>query len=115
MKKSLTKTGFFGWWLLSIALDVSFEKSRETQDFESAEVMSRTELKINDEGELISDEITSIEQDIYADDDIRLTSKSTYFFNHLPECATVTTLITDIAKEKPLISEKGANCEMGIC
>ena len=114
MKKSLTKTGFFGWWLLSIALDVSFEKSRETQDFESTEVMSRTELKINDEAELISDEKSRIEEDIYADGDIRLTSKSTYFFSHLPEYATVTTLITDITKEKPLISEKGANCEMGI-
>ena len=99
---------------MSIVLDVLFEKSRETQDFESAEVILHTELEINDEAELISEEISSIEEDIYGDGDIRLTSKSTYFFSHLPEYATVTTLITDITKEKPLISEKGANCEMGI-
>lgn len=100
---------------MSIALVVSCEKSIETQDFESTEVISPTELIISDEEELIPNEISSIEEDIYTDDYIRLTSKSTYFSNHFPECATVTTLITITTKEKPLISEKGTNCEMGIC
>ncbi|MFK7812995.1 MAG: hypothetical protein AB8B59_10905 [Maribacter sp.] len=110
MKKNLTKTGLFGWSLLSIALVVSCEKSEETQNFETAEVISATELKISDEAELISDEISSIAEDIYAADEIRQMSKSAYLSDYLPECATVTTVVTDTTKEKTI--DFGEGCEL---
>ncbi len=110
MKKSLTKTGLLGWSLMSIALLVSCEKNEETQNLESAEVITATELKISDEAELISDEISSIAEDLYTADEIRTTSKSTYLSDHLPDCATVTTVVTDTTKEKTI--DFGDGCEL---
>lgn len=110
MKRSLTKMNLLGLSLLSIALLVSCEKNEETSELESSEVITATELKVSDEAELISDEITSIVEDLYSVDEIQVTSKQFYKSDYLPDCATVTTVVTDTSKEKTI--DFGEGCEL---
>lgn len=110
MKKNLTKMNLLGLSLVSIALLVSCNKNEEISDLEGSEVITATELKASDEAELISDEITSIAEDLYSVDDIQATSKSFYQSDHLPDCVTITTVITDTSKEKTI--DFGEGCEL---
>ena len=76
----------------------------------SSEVISATELKFSDETEMISEEVTSIAEDVYAADEIAGTSKTNYHSNYLPECVTVTVVLTDTSKDVTL--DFGAGCEL---
>lgn len=110
MKKSLTKMNFFSLSLLSIALLVSCNKNEDSSELSSSEVITTTELKASDEAELISDEITSIAEDLYSADEIQTISKSLYRSDYLPDCATITTVVTSTSKEKTI--DFGAGCEL---
>jgi len=110
MKRSLTKMNFFGLSLLAIALLISCNKNEETSELDSSEVITAAELKASDEAELISDEVTSIAEDLYSVDDIQATSKSFYQSDYLPDCVTITTVITDTTKEKTI--DFGEGCEL---
>ncbi len=101
---------FLSLSLLSIALLISCNKNEETSELESSEPITATELKTSDEAELISDEITSIAEDLYAVDEIQATSKSFYQSDYLPECVTITTVVTDTSKERTI--DFGEGCEL---
>ena len=59
---------------------------------------------------MISEEITTIAEDIYATDEISSTSKINYYSDYLPDCITVTTVITATTKEKTI--DFGEGCEL---
>lgn len=84
------------------------ESSPET--FSNDEVISATELKFSDETEMISEEVTTIAEDVYAAEEIALTSKSDYTTDLLPDCVTVTTVVTDTTREKTI--DFGEGCEL---
>ncbi len=110
MKRNPTKMNLFGLSVLSIALLISCNKNEETSELESSEVITATELKVSDEAELISDEITSIVEDLYSADEIQTTSKSFFKSDYLPDCAIITTVVTGTSKERTI--DFGEGCEM---
>ena len=99
--------------LLVMALLVASCNKDETsieEELASEELITASELKYSDEAEMISDEVASIAEDVYAADEISETSKSSYSSNYLPECVTITTVVTATTKEKTI--DFGAGCEL---
>ncbi|GMN10507.1 hypothetical protein MTsPCn9_33670 [Croceitalea sp. MTPC9] len=74
------------------------------------QVITATELKYSDESEMISEEVSTIAEDIYASDEISATSKFDYRSDYLPDCVTITTVVTDTTKEKTI--DFGEGCEL---
>ncbi|WP_350290577.1 hypothetical protein [uncultured Croceitalea sp.] len=74
------------------------------------QIITVAELKYSDESEMISDEVSTIAEDIYASDEILATSKFDYRSDYLPDCVTITTVITDTTKEKTI--DFGEGCEL---
>ncbi|MDC6365960.1 MULTISPECIES: hypothetical protein [Flavobacteriaceae] len=112
MKKSLKQMNLLSPILLGVALLTAVSCSNEesdTEELSSTEVISATELKYSDETEMISEEITVIAEDVYVADEIAITSKN-YEFDYLPECVTVTKVITDTTKDVTI--DFGEGCEM---
>lgn len=113
MKKSLKTKKITGLMLMAIMAFTSCNKedSPNMVDEEAGEeVISVAELKVSDEAELISEEITSIGEDVYAVDEISTISKSFYASDYLPDCVTITTVVTDTTKEKTI--DFGEGCEL---
>ncbi|WP_420602568.1 hypothetical protein [Flagellimonas sp.] len=107
---NLTKVAsFFLGALLLVAISCSKEED-STEELSSSEVISSTELKYSDETELISEEVTAIAEDVYASDEISFVSKIPHRSDFLPDCVTITTVVTDTTKEKTI--DFGAGCEL---
>lgn len=111
MKKSLKKLNFPALMLVALVAFVSCNKedsaeidSPEEQTFEVAE------LQASDESEMISEEVIGIAEDVYATDEILTTSKGSYASDLLPDCVTITTVITSTSKEKTI--DFGDGCEL---
>jgi len=86
------------------------KESSGDESLESTAVMSSTELKFSDETEMISEEITTIAEDVYAADEISSTSKGDYNSGYLPDCVSVTVVLTENTKEVTL--DFGEGCEL---
>ena len=67
------------------------------------------ELKASDEAELISEEVLNIGEDVFAADELSLSNKG-YKSDFLPDCVTITTVITSTSKEKTI--DFGEGCEL---
>ncbi len=80
------------------------EQVTQEESFETAE------LQASDEAEMISEEILSIGEDVYATDEILTTSKGFYNSDLLPDCVTITTVVTSTSKEKTI--DFGDGCEL---
>ena len=112
MKINIKNSHFAKIVLLTALIIASCSKDEAPVEDEivAAEVITATELKYSDESEMISEEVTTIAEDIYASDEISNTSKFDYKSDYLPDCVTVTTVITDTTKEKTI--DFGAGCEL---
>ncbi|MHA7830409.1 MAG: hypothetical protein ACX93O_04875 [Flagellimonas sp.] len=86
------------------------KESSGDESLESTAVMSSTELKFSDETEMISEEITTIAEDVYAADEISSTSKGDYNSGYLPDCVSVTVVLTENTKKVTL--DFGEGCEL---
>ncbi|KQC29763.1 hypothetical protein [Flagellimonas eckloniae] len=95
--------------LLLTAVSCS-DKGDDTEELLSNEVISSTELQFSDEAEMISEEVTAVAEDVYAADEISLTSKGVYTSDYLPDCVTITTVVTDTTREKTI--DFGEGCEL---
>ena len=112
MKRSLKLTNLISPLLLGMALITVVSCSKDessSEELSSSEVISATELKYSDETELISEEVTTIVEDVYAEDVISATSKN-YHSDFLPECVTITKVITDTTRDVTI--DFGDGCEM---
>jgi len=97
-------------FLCAIAvLSCTKEESSSIQE-EAIKDFDVAELKASDETELISEEVISIAEDIYATDEITATSKNFYSSNYLPDCVTITTVETTTGKERTI--DFGEGCEL---
>ena len=65
---------------------------------------------MSDESELITEEISSIAEDVYASDEISATAKGDYRSDYLSECVVITTTVTEFTREK--IIDFGEGCEL---
>lgn len=115
MKKNLEKLNFtrIVGLLMGVFLLATVSCSKEgddTEELSSSEVISSTELQFSDETEMISEEVTTVAEDVYASDEISFTSKGDYKSDYLPDCVTVTTVVTDTTREKTI--DFGEGCEL---
>lgn len=109
MKKSIKNARVAGLSLLAAIVIVSCNKE-ESPQIQEEETFDVAELKASDETELISEEIINIGEDVYATDEIKETSKSFYTSDYLPDCVTITTVVTSTSKEKTI--DFGEGCEL---
>ncbi|MGX1928988.1 hypothetical protein [Flagellimonas sp. 2504JD4-2] len=115
MKKNLEHINFakiaplFMAILFLMATSCSKEED-SGEELSSSEVISATELQYSDETEMISEEVTAIAEDVYASDEISFISKIPHKTDFLPDCVTITTVITDTTKEKTI--DFGEGCEL---
>jgi len=113
MKKIFGMLRCTGLLLAICLIIVSCTKNESTDivdDLTNSEVLSVAELHASDEVELISEEITTLAEDVYTVDEISFSSKSTFTSDYLPDCVTITTVITDTSKEKTI--DFGDGCEL---
>ncbi len=115
MKKSLEQTNFIRITLMLLAMllltVVSCSKEESAEDeLSNTEVISATELQFSDEAEMISEEVTTVAEDVYAADEISMISKADYQSDYLPDCVTITAVVTDTTREKTI--DFGEGCEL---
>ncbi|MEM6894237.1 MAG: hypothetical protein AAF554_11140 [Bacteroidota bacterium] len=115
MKKSLKQMNFtkMAPWVLGLSLLTISSCTNEedtSTEIASDEVISVAELQVSDESELITEEISSIAEDVYASDEISTTAKGDYRSDYLPECVVITTTVTEFTREK--IIDFGEGCEL---
>ncbi len=113
MKKNFGMFSCTGLLLATCLFIVSCTKNESTEivdNLANSEVLSIAELHSSDEVELIAEEITVLAEDIYSIDEISFFSKSTFTSDYLPDCVTITTVVTDTSKEKTI--DFGEGCEL---
>jgi len=109
MKKSLKTMNYAGVLFMATVLLSSCEKE-ESPDVAVQETFDVATLKANDESEMISEEIFNIAEDVYMADEVLATSKFSYNSDFLPQCVTITTVITSTTKERTI--DFGEGCEL---
>ncbi|MEM9361016.1 MAG: hypothetical protein AAGA43_00200 [Bacteroidota bacterium] len=116
MKKSLNPMNFMK--IAPFALALSFlvlascteEAEEPIVEASNDELITVAELQASDETEMISEEVSTIAEDVYASDEISLTAKIDYSSDYLPDCVTITTVVTDTTREKTI--DFGEGCEL---
>jgi hypothetical protein len=109
MKKSLKKVNFTGSLLMAILVLVSCDKD-DSPDIAEEGTITVAELKVSDETDLIAEDVINIGEEVYATDEITVTSKANYISDFLPDCVTITTVVTSTSKEKTI--DFGEGCEL---
>lgn len=111
--KSLKKMNFTGLLPMTIGvatlLFFSCNKD-ETPITEGEQSLDVVALTASDEAELISEEVITVAEDVYSSDEISTISKALYRSDYLPDCVTITTVVTDTTKEKTI--DFGLGCEL---
>ncbi len=112
--KSLKRMNFAVTLLMAFFMFVACDKDESTDSVEDQlaqeETFETAELQASDESEMISEEIMNIGEEVYATDEILSTSKGSYHSDFLPDCVTITTVITSTTKEKTI--DFGDGCEL---
>ncbi len=109
MKKSLKKVNFTGSLLMAMLVLVACDKD-ESPDISEEGTITVAELKVSDEADLIAEDVFNIGEEVYATDEITVTSKANYISDFLPDCVTITTVITSTSKERTI--DFGEGCEL---
>jgi phage tail tube protein FII len=110
MKKRIKRMNLVGMLFFASLLIFSCKKEESPELIVEQETFDVAELKASDEAELISEEILNIGEDVYTSDEIITTSKSNYSSDYLPDCVTITTVVTSTSKEKTI--DFGDGCEL---
>lgn len=108
--KRLKKMNFAGVMLMASLLIISCEKDSSPEVINEEETFEVAELQASDESELISEEILNIGEDVYATDEISATARGNYQSDYLPDCVTITTVVSSTSKEKTI--DFGEGCEL---
>jgi hypothetical protein len=109
MKKSLKKMNIVGLVLMVTLVLVSCDKD-DSPDITEEGTFTVAELKTSDETDLITEDVINIGEEVYATDEITETSKFNYISDYLPDCVTITTVVTSTSKEKTI--DFGDGCEL---
>ncbi|NND15779.1 MAG: hypothetical protein HKN89_05600 [Eudoraea sp.] len=95
--------------LIAAVLISSCNKDSSDEVIVDQETFDVQELKASDEAEMISEEIMNVGEDVYAADELSFSNKG-YTSDFLPDCVTITTVITSVSKEKTI--DFGDGCEL---
>lgn len=98
-----------GSLLLAICVLGSCDKD-DSQNISEDMTITATELNASDEADLIIEDVVNIGEEVYATDEIMTTSKADYRSDYLPDCVTITTVLTSTSKEKSI--DFGEGCEL---
>lgn len=109
MKNNFKKLAVFGVLLLGILSSCENDGTNDVLEVQEATI-SAEEIQLADEADLISEEVTSIVEDIYTSNEISASSRAPYNSDFLPECVTITTVVTDTTVEKTIEFED--SCEL---
>jgi len=94
---------------MAILVLVSCDKD-DSQNISEEGSITVAELKVSDETDLIAEDVINIGEEVYATDEIMATSKANYISDFLPDCVTITTVLTSNSKEKTI--DFGEGCEL---
>jgi len=111
--KQMDFTRTIAFLTVLIALVVTSCEEEDVQlneDQTSETVITTVELNYSDEADQISEEISSIAEEVYTADEVLATSKSFYNPDFLPDCASITTEETDTTRQKTI--DFGEGCEL---
>ncbi len=109
MKKRFKITNGAGW-LLMVLLVMGSCSNEDSAVNEEDSVIEVAQLVASDEAESISEEIVTIGEDVLATEAIKARGKAFYRSDYLPECVTITTVVTDTSKETTI--DFGEGCEL---
>ena len=109
MKKSLKKMNITGSLLMATLFIMSCDKN-DSEEVSEDGTITATELSASDETDLIAEDVINIGEEVYATDEIIMTSKANYMSDFLPDCVTITTVVTSTSKEKTI--DFGEGCEL---
>ncbi|MBT8211430.1 MAG: hypothetical protein KJP14_12960 [Eudoraea sp.] len=110
MMKSLKKMNLAGVMLMATLLFISCEKEESPEVINEEQTFEVAELQASDESELISEEVLNIGEDVFATHQIAATAKGDYRSDYLPDCVTITTVVTSTSVEKTI--DFGEGCEL---
>lgn len=108
--KCLKKMNYAGTMLLATLLFISCEKESSPEVIDEEQTFEVAELQASDESELISEEVLNIGEDVFATHQIAATAKGDYRSDYLPDCVTITTVVTSTSVEKTI--DFGEGCEL---
>ncbi len=108
--KSLKKMNLAGVMLMATLLFISCEKEESPEVINEEQTFEVAELQASDESELISEEVLNIGEDVFATHQIAATAKGDYRSDYLPDCVTITTVVTSTSVEKTI--DFGDGCEL---
>lgn len=108
--KSLKKMNLAGVMLMATLLFISCEKEESPEVINEEQTFEVAELQASDESELISEEVLNIGEDVFATHQIAATAKGDYRSDYLPDCVTITTVVTSTSVEKTI--DFGEGCEL---
>ena len=95
--------------LIAAVVISSCNKDASDEVIVDQETFDVQELKASDEAELITEEVLNVGEDVYATDELSFSNKG-YTSDFLPDCVTITTVITSTSKEKTI--DFGDGCEL---
>ncbi|MBT8236090.1 MAG: hypothetical protein KJO04_07850, partial [Bacteroidia bacterium] len=95
--------------LIAAVVVSSCNKDASDEVIVDQETFDVQELKASDEAELITEEVLNVGEDVYAADELSFSNKG-YTSDFLPDCVTITTVITSTSKEKTI--DFGDGCEL---
>ncbi len=111
MKTNLKKQYLVATIATVMLLIVSCSKDNAQDDITlNDEAIDVAELTLSDEAELISEDVVAIGEEVYAADELSASGKGEYRSDFLPDCVTITTVVTSTSKEKTI--DFGDGCEL---
>lgn len=100
--------------MLALATLISCEtEESDAIETNQEEVITTAELQFSDESELIAEETAQVAEEVYMEDEALLISKGSYVSDYLPECVTVTTVVTELTREKTIDFGEGCTLPNG--
>ncbi len=108
--KRLKKMNYAGALLMATLLFISCEKESAPEVIDEEQTFEVAELQASDESELISEEVLNIGEDVFATHQIAATARGDYRSDYLPDCVTITTVVTSTSVEKTI--DFGDGCEL---
>lgn len=110
MKKSVKLFRMMGAMALGLILFTACEKESLESPPEQSDDFKVAELQTTDETDLITEEVIQIGEVVYEEDEMAAQSKGGFHSGYLPDCVTITTVVTSTTKEKTI--DFGTGCEL---
>lgn len=110
MKKCVNVFKNLSLTALALIVFASCEKESTDPVVPASEDFEVAALQTTDETDLITEEVIQVGEVVYEEDEMAAQSKGGYHSGYLPDCVTITTVVTSTTKEKTI--DFGAGCEL---